>query len=556
MQIALIEALTQRADLSASAAIAASASSTDADVRVAAIHSLGLIGDASHIQLLVDKAANARGTEQKVARQSLIVLPNAPVGKVTDQLLALISSPSQSVQVEAVRAIGGRADRSALPQLLALAHSTPDSARPAVFQALASLAGAAEIPTLTGLVIDCAKDKTKAEPIRNQASQMLKSACQRLQSQHVILDFAPIIKGISEGNSTVQVALLSICGELTDPAIAGTLRQYSKSADAEASGAAIRALCETHDITLLPDLLKIARENSVENYRILAIRGGVRLATAEEAVSLSNPQRVEALKSLLESATRSEEQRLVLGGLSGIPEPLSLELALKMVDKKEVQVEAAQSVTKLAGIMAANRAETSGNAVKKVLATPGADAATRTEAQNILNRIEAMSAYITAWDYAGPYTQAGKDYLALFDVPFAPETKTGEIDWKPMPASTDKERPWLMDLLKVIGGEQRIAYVRSYVYSSQEQSALIELGSDDGVKVWWNEKLVHTNNATRGLTPGSDKINVTLKQGWNPLMLKVTQYCLGWEYCVRIVKPDGSKLPGLKYEAKPENTTK
>ena len=77
----------------------------------------------------------------------------------------------------------------------------------------------------------------------------------------------------------------------------------------------------------------------------------------------------------------------------------------------------------------------------------------------------------------------------------------------------------------------------------------LELGTDDGVKVWFNDTVVHTNNTFRGLQPGSDKVNVTLKTGWNPLLLKVTQLNQGWAFCARFVKPDGSHLDGLQFAA-------
>ena len=94
-----------------------------------------------------------------------------------------------------------------------------------------------------------------------------------------------------------------------------------------------------------------------------------------------------------------------------------------------------------------------------------------------------------------------------------------------------------------------MAYARTWVYCSQGQPARLELGTDDGVKVWLNEKLVHSNNTFRGLHPGSDKVNVILKSGWNSLLLKVTQLNQGWEFCARILKPDGSPIEGLRYDA-------
>ena len=156
---------------------------------------------------------------------------------------------------------------------------------------------------------------------------------------------------------------------------------------------------------------------------------------------------------------------------------------------------------------------------------------------------------------AGPYRQEGKDYTALFDIVFAPETATTpEVKSKSLAPGADPKRPWVMDLLKPLGGEQCAAYARTWVYSDQKCAARLELGTDDGVKVWFNNKVVHTNNTFRGLQPGSDKVNVTLNQGWNRLLLKVTQLNQGWAFCARLLTPDGHHLDGLKFDASPQKT--
>jgi len=76
--------------------------------------------------------------------------------------------------------------------------------------------------------------------------------------------------------------------------------------------------------------------------------------------------------------------------------------------------------------------------------------------------------------------------------------------------------------------------------ATSNKAALLEIGSDDGVKVWLNDQLVHSNNVARPLQPGSDKAQVTLRQGWNRLLLKITQNNQGWEFCARLRQPDGS----------------
>jgi len=189
-------------------------------------------------------------------------------------------------------------------------------------------------------------------------------------------------------------------------------------------------------------------------------------------------------------------------------------------------------------------ATTAIDALKKTLESTQ-DAGLRQAAQTAINEVQARAAYLTAWKASGPFRQAGKDYAALFDIPFAPESGQS-ADWRPLPPGTDASRPGVLDLLKALGGEQCVGYARTSVYCDQDTPARLELGSDDGFKIWINGQVVLANNIARPLTAGSDKANVTLKAGWNPILLKVTQNNQGWEFCVRLLRPDGSLIPGLK----------
>jgi hypothetical protein len=51
------------------------------------------------------------------------------------------------------------------------------------------------------------------------------------------------------------------------------------------------------------------------------------------------------------------------------------------------------------------------------------------------------------------------------------------------------------------------------------------------VKVWLNGQLVHANNAVRPAEPGQDKTDVTLKEGYNPMLVKLTQEAGQWALC-------------------------
>jgi len=87
--------------------------------------------------------------------------------------------------------------------------------------------------------------------------------------------------------------------------------------------------------------------------------------------------------------------------------------------------------------------------------------------------------------------------------------------------------------------EQGIIYGLVYVHTPEAIETHMLIGSDDGVRIWIGDELVHTNPAYRGCYPDQDQIPVRLKAGWNKLLIKVLQGGGGWGFYVRFIDPGG-----------------
>lgn len=114
-------------------------------------------------------------------------------------------------------------------------------------------------------------------------------------------------------------------------------------------------------------------------------------------------------------------------------------------------------------------------------------------------------------------------------------------EWEHPPRQT-----WILDLTQAVGGQDCAAYMRALLWSPNDQKAQLEIGSDDGVKVWLNGTLAHGNNVARAVTPGEDKVAIGLQKGWNSLLLKITQGSGGFGACARIRNTEGKELKGLR----------
>lgn len=101
----------------------------------------------------------------------------------------------------------------------------------------------------------------------------------------------------------------------------------------------------------------------------------------------------------------------------------------------------------------------------------------------------------------------------------------------------------VVDLTQIF---RQTEWVACYAYTSfivdSDMDAELRIGSDDGVKVWFNGELVHQFGGMRGLSIDQDRIRVRLQKGVNHLLLKVTQGGGGWEFCVRLVDLQGKPI--------------
>ncbi len=76
--------------------------------------------------------------------------------------------------------------------------------------------------------------------------------------------------------------------------------------------------------------------------------------------------------------------------------------------------------------------------------------------------------------------------------------------------------------------DHKLAYAYCEIESPRDQEALFLVGSDDGVKVWVNGKLVHDNLVARAAVARQDRFNARLRKGANTVLCKVENGIGGW----------------------------
>ena len=131
------------------------------------------------------------------------------------------------------------------------------------------------------------------------------------------------------------------------------------------------------------------------------------------------------------------------------------------------------------------------------------------------------------WHVAGPFDNGLDD--AGLDRVFPPEKgidpkaaydgKGGKVVWR----TVRPDNQGYVDLQAFFApnSNEIVSYLYRDVDSAADQDATIELGTDDGAKLWVNGKLVYTNRVHRAAAPEQDSVKVHLQKGRNRLLLKI-----------------------------------
>ena len=532
-QVAVIHAMAERGDAAGAAAVGQAAKSPDPSVRIAALEALGALANASSVPSLAEAAAAAQGDEQKAARRSLARLRGAGV---TGAILAHLPKASPAVQMELVRALADRQDATAVPTLLEMSGSSDAAVQAGAVRALASLADDRAAGKLIGLLV-----AAKAPAVRGAVEEALGSIAGRSKDPEALAD--AVLAAGKSADVEARCVLLRVAGRIGGTRVLEALRAGVADADDALRDAAVRTMAETAGPDAAPDLLALAKGAASATHRVLALRGYLRLAGTAE---LPTAKRLEMCRAAVATAPRPDDKKLLLARLASVSHPGALELAGQLGADPAVVAEAEAARLQIALAMGgAYPAEA--RAALEQLRAGSKRQDIRDAAAEGLGALGKYEGYVANWLVAGPYRQQGKGCSQLYDVPFPPEQPGGaKVTWQPAPHPADPSLRWQVDLGPIVGGDHCIVYLRTRVYSPQARPVRLEIGTDDGIKLWINGRLVHANNAIRGLTPAQDKATATLKAGWNDLLAKITQHTQGCGACIRVLAATGEPLDDLR----------
>ncbi|MCX7885713.1 MAG: HEAT repeat domain-containing protein [Verrucomicrobiae bacterium] len=150
---------------------------------------------------------------------------------------------------------------------------------------------------------------------------------------------------VPNASGPAKISLLRVLRSAGGAQGLAVIRNATTDADTEVRETALRSLCEWPTPDALPDLVNLARTASDAKFKILALRGWLRLAPQTDAAP---EKQVAMLKEAAELITREEEQQLLLSSLGQIASPDALAMVLSFLDTPRLRETANMTAVNIA----------------------------------------------------------------------------------------------------------------------------------------------------------------------------------------------------------------
>lgn len=557
------------------APLAAILASNDMKMREKAREALGLIATDQSCDALIDAAAKADAAFAVALLDEVAVLRNA---RALEKAASLLASGDAGVRVAAARAVAWSGDpKYAAPIREVVVKATPET-QAAAFDAELKLADAiiqrggnwdagiriyrevlASAPQATvrgaalmglgrygdGTVVDAIVSAAKAA--QGELDDQAAMALTALQGREGVRGALAAYPQLSE---RVQVSLISVWGQQKQIEALDLIQKELSSTTPTIRGAALHALAAIGSMKAFGSLVDVAKNGSDDEraFALASVRqmaGHLGTTGDKQAAGLAFVQ--------LFDLTQDEALRAdALRGIAQNPVPQAYDTAkgaLSTANLKPVAIEALASV---AGALAANKENDKAVEAAKLLQSAGApvEALVRVAASlgdaappefaNILG-------IVRKWQVTGPFEWKSD---AAWNTAFVGEPN---VDSTKAITAGGKSLAWksviaggpigLVDLMGALGQADRVfGYGYTVVEVAEECDGQIRVGSDDGNQIWLNGKKVFENRVDRGSAMDQDKVDVHFVKGRNTILAKISQGGGGWNFCLRLTKPDGAGI--------------
>jgi len=343
MQALLTDALVERSDAAALAAIEAQAGSGSPGVRATAVAALGVIGRASSVPVLLKALEVA--TDDAQADVAAASLTRLSAEGVDAAIVERLPSAKPAARARLVGILGKRRAATAHDAVLKLGADPDPGVRKAAFTALIGLARAGD---LNGLVA-AAADQRDASAFES-AVQAVRAAASKLADPNARA--APLIAALKANSTSDQAArrarIVRMLAMVGGYAALKAVKPAMSDPDASVRDSALESLSNWPDATAVPALLAAMKEPAT---RSRALRGAIGLASGLASdLPRPSPQLLGWLAELNKAVgADAGERRLLLSALSEVKSTAGLAMVQPYLSDPSVEAEAVAAAARISG---------------------------------------------------------------------------------------------------------------------------------------------------------------------------------------------------------------
>lgn len=335
-QICVLAALAGRRDKSFLSVAVDSAKSENKQVRIVALQTLGRLGDASVVAMLIKAAFDVDGIGD-VARRSLEIVH----GKGTDEKITAAMQGEKDVRrrVVLIGVLDARKAVSAVPALLADALHEDAAVRSRAMSALSRLADPKHISDMVRGMLKAEKGRE-----RDAAEKAVMFVCQQIPQPEKRAD--PVLSVVERGGDAQKAALLPMLGRIGGPRVLAMIRAALAGKNSDLYQAAVRAISNWPDAGVADQLLDLSQNARQRSHRIWALRALIRVIALPGKTS--DEQKLAMLKRAMRLADRDEERKLVIERAAAVRSIESMRFVVPYLDRPPLAQQACRTLVELA----------------------------------------------------------------------------------------------------------------------------------------------------------------------------------------------------------------
>jgi HEAT repeat protein len=331
----IVQMLGQRNDPAALPAVIRALGDTDPAVRIAAVKASAKLGGADALEgILGILTRTERADEIAAVYDVLVPLPlKTSVPAATETL----ESATPAAKVMLLQFLGSCGRLVPSSAIIPLARSESAPVRLAAMKTLESVAEPGDMGQLVQLLL-AARTDAEANGIR----RTIVAVASRNPSPELQADF--LLTALDTASAGNEVALIRTIGRVGGRKSLAVLSRGIASKDPAIRDASVRALADSPDEEAFDSLLVVARGKQPLNYKVLALRGCLRIV---DDGGYSADRSAHMLEQVIAASTRPEEKRLALASLGNTRSVEALRVASDYLADDSVGFDAALAVHKI-----------------------------------------------------------------------------------------------------------------------------------------------------------------------------------------------------------------